>query len=144
MGSDGMTTAYAEAVDRGVAFLDEHVPGWWRVDAPRPINLIALDMRATTRCVLGQACPLEVLADYRRNGDEAASPYWAYARVLSRIPDGDKVASWAVEHGFSLLHSVLDDGWSALTDEWFTRIADRREQAAAEVTAGSLELAGAR
>lgn len=55
-----MTETTAERVAAGVAWLDEHDPGWWREDAPehltrdaQPIDLDRLDIDDPCRCVLG-------------------------------------------------------------------------------------------
>jgi hypothetical protein len=53
-----MSTAIAERVAAGAAWLDEHRPGW--VDR---INLDTLDLSDTCKCVLGQEYGRFVLGD---------------------------------------------------------------------------------
>lgn len=122
----------AGRVAKGAAFLDEHDPGWWRADVPDAISLADLDLGDTSRCVLGQRCPLELLRDYL----PAVRPgvrYFAYAAHLRRqaaVGGGGSPEAWGIAMGF-VATGDLDREWSALTAAWRTVISGRRLEAAA-------------
>lgn len=129
-----MTATIIDRVAAGAAFLDEHDPDWWRADVERAIDLDRLDLSQTDRCVLGQRCPLEVLA--RRiacrsddlGDSDFAQAYDAYARHLSGLPVNGYVSSpWAAGLGFVAIFSDDDPGeFPALTAEWARVIRERR------------------
>ncbi len=135
-----MTAAISdrERVAKGAAFLDEHDPDWWRADVERAINLDTLCMSSTEECILGQRCPLEVLA--ARVGTSALADtdfcqaYDAYVRHLSGLTGAD-VIYWARDHGFTLgdLDFECDrhrlSGWASLAAEWKRVITGRRAAA---------------
>lgn len=98
----------AARVARGIAWLDDHDPGWWREDAPtrpgvdrsRPIDLGTLDMDDPCGCVLGH-----------RYGDYYEAPI---------------TVETCVRLGFD---ANADDGaeWSALGAGWRKVITARRD-----------------
>lgn len=123
-----------ERVAAGAAFLDEHDPEWWRADVERAIDVEDLALSMSDRCVLGQRCPLEVLAAYQFSDWDvpaAHDRYQAYAIELSGLLPGSELIHWGYSHGFTL----ADDGaghleslgaWRALTAEWKRVITERR------------------
>jgi hypothetical protein len=136
-------SAVAERVAAGAAFMDEHDPGWWRADVEQAIDLDRLLMDQPDRCILGQRCPLTVLAAFCHTvpddeflDDERWRSYTAYAIELSGIrqtsifgPAG--LARWGDAHGFS--NSDESGGWEgypSLTAEWKRVILARREAGA--------------
>lgn len=124
------------AVDLGWEFMERHNPGWWREDAQQPVNLLELDLADPRHCVLGQTCPLEVLACYVPRAYERAYPYFAYRAVLSGCCSEPERHYWAAQHGFAFPagYSQDEDGtdeWAQLTGEWLKRIKDAREALAA-------------
>jgi hypothetical protein len=120
----------AEQVAAGMAYMDEHDPPWWRADVERAIDLDTLALDQTDRCVLGQRCPLTVLAS--RVGLDVAElqpvdfgeAYQAYARHLSRL-SGLAFHEWAVAHGFITADGDAEN-WGDLTAEWKRVIGERR------------------
>ena len=126
----------AERVARGAALLDDKDPGWWRDEGERAIRLGNLEMAEPEHCVLGQRCPVTVLAAFCHlsPGDEdelsALSAQWwraytAYAIELSGL-DYDSEPSldrWGRYHGFS--GSIFDE-YPGLTAEWIRVITGRR------------------
>ena len=106
--------AVRDRVEAGVAWLDQHDPGWWKVDQPGhgtdggPIDLDQLNMRSTCNCVLGQ-----------RNGSFFDVPI---------------TLDQAVEFGFDTAGGGLEE-FEALGEEWTRVITERREAAALEGTA---------
>lgn len=125
-----MSAAVSERVAAGAAFLDEHDPQWWRADVERAIDLGSLDLSDSGDCVLGQRCPMEVLAEFAGvDADdeddmsaECYQAYHAYARYLSGLRSG--VGTWAANHGFTM--DLEDDDFRPLTDEWKRVITGRR------------------
>jgi len=91
-------------------------------------------MNSFSRCILGQRCPLEVLARYvgAAPGPRPARPvplpadraYEAYAVKLSGLTP-QELGEWAVEHGFAA-EDDDDDEYEALTAEWCRVIEARR------------------
>jgi hypothetical protein len=126
--------AVTERVAAGAAFLDEHDPDWWRADVERAIDLETLDLTEAHACVLGQRCPLEVLAKALNvpvdelDAIDMGEGYDAYTKHLSGLSGSDRV-SWARDHGFTLLGSDPDyrgSDWAVLTAEWKRVITERR------------------
>lgn len=124
-------TTIAERVAAGAAFLDGQDPGWWR-----EIDLESLDLGEPDLCVLGQRCPLTVLAAYCSTtpddpdlAHESWRNYTAYAEALSGIQaDGESVVDlieWGDRHGFS--NSASWNSYPELTAEWQRVITTRRE-----------------
>ena len=115
-----------ERVAAGAAFLDEHDPEWWRENVERAIDLNTLDLDSNRTCVLGQRCPLEVLAAHIGAGvhDLGDGDRWrgyiAYSRHLSGLRN---TAGWACDHGFNGLDH---DEMPILTAEWSRVITERR------------------
>ena len=118
----------------GAAFLDQHDPHWWRLlDTERAIDLGTLELSDPAHCVLGQRCPISVLADfcYLSPFDEDLSHEWwraytAYARVLSGLADDHlALVRWGDAHGFS--NSVSRASYPGLTAEWLRVITKRQE-----------------
>ncbi len=125
-------SAVTERVTRkGVPFMDEHDPGWWRADIDRPVNLDLLDIAATDRCVLGQRCPLVALAAAVGAGspDRLTAGDWdeAYAVNAARLrgipAPFTSLDVWAFEHGFTGSSEEMGE----LTGQWRQVIAGRRE-----------------
>jgi hypothetical protein len=128
-----MTDTIPERVGRGVPFLDEHDPGWWRADVDRAINLSTLNMVNGEACVLGQRCPLDVLQNYAsilQLYPQAEDRYYAYAAKLALLSDRDR-REWSDEHGFTLPqeNGTSWGGWHELTAEWRRVITERRAAA---------------
>jgi hypothetical protein len=129
-----VSSTITERVAAGAAVLDEHDPEWWKADVPNAIDLNKLDLRAGDSCVLGQRCPVAVLANYYgitvaddSEPDELASGDWqqayhAYAMKLSGLVKHDHIADWGHEHGFVSAGS----GWEYATAEWKRVIEARR------------------
>ena len=113
----------AERVAAGAAFLDEHDPDWWRSDVERAIDLHGLSLGSVHDCILGQRCPLEVLAKVDPKDDEEG-PFWAYALVLTGMDSEDTVLEWATGYGFADIPSLR---YLDLTAEWKRVITARRE-----------------
>jgi hypothetical protein len=123
-----------ERVAAGAAFLDEHDPEWWRADVDRAIDLDRLRLHLGDSCVLGQRCPVTVLAGYwgvtiadENEPDELASGDWtrayhAYAIELSGLRDFENLADWGYVRGFVAAGNV----WGELTAEWKRLITGRR------------------
>ncbi|MBM0275125.1 hypothetical protein [Micromonospora tarensis] len=110
-----MTVSELQArVDRGVVWLDEHIPDWWRTDRPSQgfdqggaIDLGELRMKDPCWCVLGQ-----LIGNYYR----------------TEIPLDEAVAfGFDVE---SCTRPEMADEFDALTELW-TRVIEQRR---AEVT----------
>lgn len=101
-------TTVAERVARGVALLDEVMPGW----ADR-IDLLRLDIDVPAHCVIGQLHP--------QDGEYSAP----YSVGLDRLGWADADDRWerAKAHGFDDAYSAR--GSRALTDEWRNVIATR-------------------
>lgn len=112
-----MTTTIADRVAAGVAWLDEHDPGWWRTDAPAdptltrdalPIDLRRLNLASSCDCVLG----------YR----------WGNYAVA--VLDGRLAGLSPADLGFRA-RSFIPDDWRGeyadLTAEWRRVIRDRRQ-----------------
>jgi hypothetical protein len=121
-------TTITERVAAGAAFLDEHDPEWWR-----EIDLDALDLSETDRCVLGQRCPLAVLAAYLGHSVEwldstdRSHGYDAYLRHLAGSLSGFERLEWASAHGFITEDDDDErDDWDSLTAEWKRVITERR------------------
>ncbi len=128
-----------ERVAAGAAFLDQHDPEWWRADVERAIDLGTLELHAMDACILGQRCPVSVLAGYlgvevvdASEPDELASSDWVYAYRaygirLSGIGSHVLLAEWAQGLGFNA-HGGEDEGdeFDALTAEWKRVITERR------------------
>lgn len=125
----------AERVAAGAAFLDEHDPDWWRADVERAIDLGTLDLSDSASCVLGQRCPVEVLALYAGvdpDDEDKVSIEWyqaysAYVRHLSGKSYA-AIGDWSADHGFTMVGVDLDgrDEWADLTYEWKRVITERR------------------
>jgi hypothetical protein len=127
-------SAIAERVAAGAAILDEHDPGWWRPDVERAIDLDRLKLHLGDSCVLGQRCPISVLAAFHGvtvanedEPDELASGDWvqayqAYAIQLSGLRGYEDLGDWGYAHGFVGAGSA----WGALTDKWKRVITERR------------------
>jgi hypothetical protein len=126
--------AVAERVAAGAAFLDEHE--WWRTDVENAIDLDALHLSSADRCILGQRCPVPVLAAFI-GADPAASDDWdtvdwnqAY-RACATDLHGEFLTlgtlhAWAASCGFN-----ANDGseWKPLHREWTRVITERRAAA---------------
>lgn len=121
-----------ERVAKGAAFLDLHDPHWWESSpvAGRAIHLDTLDLAETADCVLGQRCPLEVLAQRldvpvdRLDPGDFTSAYWAYATELSGLTGAARV-DWGIDHGFSAETDRAPE-FADLTAEWRRVILARR------------------
>ena len=108
-----MPEAVRDRVEAGVAWLDQHDPGWWKVDQPGhgpnggPIDLDVLDIQSPCRCVLGQ-----------RWGNY-------YSSSIGITMDE------ATDFGFDTAgHGRAE--FEALGEEWTRVITERREAAALE------------
>lgn len=116
-----------ERVAAGAAWLDENDPDWWRPDVDRAIDLAMLDLAHSGRCVLGQRCPVETLADFlgAEPDDDEGERYYAYLSSLG-VDEG-----WAVARGFceaapAAVTAAGRGRWRLLTDEWKRVISERR------------------
>jgi hypothetical protein len=121
------TITEAERVAAGAAYLDEHDPDWWRADTERAIDLGTLDMQAYQDCVLGQRCPLEVLAAHvgiavsALDDIDAIEKYSAFGHELA--PEDFGTPDWPMEHGFT---AYYPGEFRELTGEWKRVITERR------------------
>jgi hypothetical protein len=133
-----------ERVAAGAAFLDEHDPDWWRADVERAIDLDRLDMGDGDSCILGQRCPLSVLAEFvgstpnNLDGSDFDSAYTAMAIHVGAVTDalpshrpGVRVDMWAMPLGFQAASTgdgtfFDQDDYDALADEWKRVITGRR------------------
>lgn len=118
-----------ERVAAGAAFLDNHDPGWWAADADRPIDLDTLDLEKTDRCILGQRCPLETLAEYVGADSpddlgyiDMGEAYYVNAVHLGSPAGRFAMAEWAISYGFNATH----EEFAPLTAEWKRVITERR------------------
>jgi len=125
----------AERVAAGAAFLDEHDPDWWKADVERAIDLETLALDWPDRCVLGQRCPLEVLAAYVETDVsdltvfDSGDGYFAYGERLSGFAEDAEIAHWARDLGFTFTTDLPGgdrDDWDDLTAEWRKVITERR------------------
>jgi hypothetical protein len=107
-----------ERVERGAAWLDEKVPEWYL-----RIDVAALDLSDTCRCVLGQ---LWAEAEKVLNG-EYSSGYSCAIDEHCRFGD----ASWPRLHGFERSQGRREDGslfevrYEDLDEAWIKAIKDR-------------------
>ena len=122
-----------DRVAAGAAFLDQHDPEWWRADVERAIDLGTLDIWSKDSCVLGQRCPVPVLAAHlgitvadETEPDELSgrwhSAYDAYAYKLSGLSLWNDLIEWAADHGFT----AHDTEFAGLSVEWIRVITERR------------------
>lgn len=99
------TTAIAERVAAGAAWLDANFPGW-----ARQVDLGKLDLANCRRCVLGQLI-----------GDYNDAPDWVWENALTL--------------GFTALdlhdNDARDVDFDDLTDAWWDLITVRRAQVGA-------------
>lgn len=113
-------------VTRGIAWLDQHLPDWWRTDRPNhgaenggPIDPDALVMSHSCYCVLGQLLGNYYRAtDHGLTLDQAVAYGFDTALVTSRSligPDDDVDAWMAAE-------------FDALTALWRAVIEQRRAE----------------
>lgn len=122
-------TTIAERVAKGAAFLDQHDPEWWRADVGRAIELDTLNLRSMGCCVLGQRCPVGVLAKYMGIDQDAEDElsaeshqaYRAYGTYLSGRA-GIALIDWTVAHAFNADMTEFPQ----LTAEWTRVITERR------------------
>lgn len=130
----GVSATVAERVALGEKFMNENDPGWWSAGAERAIDLDSLDLEETDLCVLGQRCPLEVLAARVKvevaalDAVDFGEAYDAYARHLSGVTGWD-LFEWARDRGFTADGLAPAETWADLTAEWKRVIADRRAAA---------------
>jgi hypothetical protein len=89
---------FAERVQRGAAWLDQHQPGW-----DKTIDIYSLDIQFTNCCVIGQ-----IFGDYNE---------W-YAKTNDQF---------VRRHGFDCLHRK-DKNFGKLTKVWMNEIARRQER----------------
>lgn len=112
MNSNSTDTIEAR-VARGVALLDEKLPGW-----DRRIDLDKLDLASPCNCVLGQT--------WDEQSDDPDDPYFLHAsRLFGRLDVQEEVA-----HGFNSTHVLGVEAVSemnTLTAEWKCVILARRE-----------------
>ena len=121
-------------VARGVVWLDENDPGWWRTDAPArpdvdqscdpggPIDPDALDMSHPCYCVLGQRWGNYYAA--RISIDEALSFGFDAQGGADLTPD-------LAQSEVTGVLAAIDTEFTALTAEWTRVIEGRREVEAA-------------
>ncbi|MEU6387694.1 hypothetical protein ABZ847_29525 [Streptomyces bauhiniae] len=106
-------------VERGVAWLDEHLPDWWRADRPSqgfdqggPIDLDALVMRDPCGCVLGQ-----LLGNYYRAELSIDTASACGFDTAARVDDCD---------GPDEIRDAMRDEFEALAELWSQVISRRR------------------
>ncbi|MEV4846120.1 hypothetical protein AB0K20_23245 [Micromonospora matsumotoense] len=107
-------------VERGVAWLDQHHPGWWHADRPRhddggPIDLDNLSMSHTCYCVLGQ-----MLGNY----------YRAKISIDEAVACGFDAATPAMPEEGAWM-AAMSDEFEALTGLW-SQVIERRRSGADE------------
>lgn len=103
-----------ENVMKGVAWLDEHNPGWEREEN---INLKELNLLSCVDCILGQ-----LFGEYFK-GTEVGCPF-SGAR-----PSWEQKQKWAQERGFYMPEQYSQSSitnWLKLTDVWRNEIVTRR------------------
>lgn len=105
---------------RGADLLHLKLPGWWREDFPRPINLDTLDLGSDCGCILGQTW------DVPGDGDDA------FCLHADKILGFDHDLADEVYYGFNL-YDGSRAGFDALTAEWKRIIISLRAEAAREV-----------
>ncbi|MGW5556887.1 hypothetical protein ACWER9_06645 [Micromonospora sp. NPDC003944] len=119
-----MTVSALQArVDRGVVWLDEHIPDWWHANRPSqgfdsggPIDLDELSMKNSCYCVLGQL-----------NGNF----YRATISLDEAVAFGFDAATMPmVNIATDEWRTAIADEFDALTELWSRIIEQRR----AEVT----------
>lgn len=116
---DGSKYPWPEDVQRGVAWLDTHVPGW----AER-IRLDRLDIGGQYSCILGQL-------------------FGSYDSGLCVVEQGE---TWAIAHGFTVRRDLREGDalgeapiytiFNYLTALWYTIIATRRDEKYGTFSAG--------
>ena len=94
----------AERVARGAALLDERDPGWWRLDAERPVDLDALNIADGANCICGQ-----------RSGNAS---YATYAEDVLGFDDATDLANAAWYGFFCYLEDEdgVDAAWCELIE----------------------------
>jgi hypothetical protein len=107
-----MTDSIETLVARGVALLDEKLPGWWK-----RIDVIKLDLGSGCGCVLGQTWDEPVPER------SAYTPYAFHANALFGDWDCDNEAA---RYGFNVTGDEYRDAFDALTAEWRRVILARR------------------
>jgi hypothetical protein len=85
-----------ERVARGVAFLDEHAPGW-----RDKVEINDLRMQDSCRCVLGQVFNDE-------DGGESRGYYWASDKWLLA---GGQAARLGFDAGYGMPFEALQAAW---------------------------------
>lgn len=123
-----MATDVAERVTRGVALLDEKVPGW--VDK---VNVERLDVSNGVTCVLGQLYGAYNSGRAKLDLDEAQA---AELGFQVRFPKGGTSLGDLVV----LLVAAFGDEYPALTKEWQRVIGVLKQNTATEVTVETKEL----
>ena len=129
----------AERVAAGAAFLDEHDPEWWRADVERAINLDKLDLASGDSCILGQRCPVSLIANRLGidpdglDSDDFEVAYEAMALSLGASVDREsrtRVDNWAAPLGFQAVQAPSGfrdiPDYDGLTAEWKRVITERR------------------
>lgn len=112
------TTEVREAVDRGVALLDEREPNWRDQVDPR-----YLDMRTACNCILGQVYGRGPFAD----------PGWSLGlhELGLAFNSDDLTLQYAAEYGFTVPQQriaqaaalgLVDVAWNELRAEWLRRL----------------------
>jgi hypothetical protein len=100
----------AERVAAGVAWLDEHEPGWETL-----MNVLDLEMSVSCRCVLGQVYADDAEHSFYQDG-------FAYG-----ISAHDIGFETGIALGFDA-DTRMPDNWEALTAEWRRVIQARLER----------------
>lgn len=109
-------------VGRGINFLNEKAPGWFRF-----IDVAQLNQHSPYRCVLGQWWS-KTHPNYEPHMFEP--PYATAVGFFIGNVSYRSRRDWAIEHGFQCILCLGEDG--ALNEEWQRRITDLQEAYAKE------------
>lgn len=122
-----MATDVAARVARGVALLDEKVPGW-----VNKVDVEQLNVSNGTTCVLGQLYGEYNFGRAKLGLDEVQAAEYGFQL---RFPKGNGLADL-----FTILVAAFGDEYPALTKEWQRVIGVLKQNAATEVTLETREL----
>jgi len=127
-----------ERVAAGAVFLDEHDPEWWRADVERAIDLDRLNLGEGDSCILGQRCPISVLAAFVGTAPDAVEDDdrdLSFAAMAARFgapvrQNGYFTDEWGESLGLQATLGPAGlrdrDDYGDLTAEWKRIITERR------------------
>jgi hypothetical protein len=109
-----------DRVGRGVRWLDQNLPGWWKADRPDngdnggPIRVDELSMSHNCYCVLGQ-----LLGNY----------YRAEISIEQAVEFGFDSSVGSLARDVTEVDEAMADEFDALRELWIREIEQRREAA---------------